>query len=179
MKVILSRSVKVILNIINLEKIWAYSTWFPVTGDKCFFVSIRYNHKCTPKTITVQKKDIPKIKEKVKGVENKDTGKFVNNADDVVFKQSSIDKAFSKHRNDFGNYPDGSKTSVQLFKNDVSELINIGVQKQGKYRNFEGTHIYNEETKQWTFINSDGTMNTAFKLSESQYKYLVEKGVVK
>ena len=113
-----------------------------------------------------------------KGV-SKGTGKLVKNADDVVFKQSSIDKAFSKHRNDFGSYPDGSKSSVELFKNDVSELINSGVQKQGKYRNVEGTHIYNETTKQWTFINSDGTMNTAFKLSESQYKYLVEKGVVK
>ncbi len=125
-------------------------------------------------------KQVDRVEDAVRGAsKTKGTGKFVNNADDVVFKQSSIDKAFSKHSNDFGNYPDGSKSSVELFKNDVSELINTGVQKQGKYRNVEGTHIYNETTKQWTFINSDGTMNTAFKLSESQYKYLVEKGVVK
>jgi len=42
--------------------------------DKCFFDSIRYNYKCTSKTITVPKKDIPKIKEKVKGVEGKGVG---------------------------------------------------------------------------------------------------------
>ncbi|TDL32829.1 hypothetical protein E2R51_09160 [Jeotgalibacillus sp. S-D1] len=105
--------------------------------------------------------------------------KIVKNAEDVVFKQSSLDKAFSKHKNDFGSYPDGSKSSVDLFKNDVSELINTGVQKQGKYRNIEGTHIYNETTKQWTFINSDGTLNTAFKLSDKQVAYLIETGVVK
>ncbi|PVC66652.1 hypothetical protein C2I27_16905 [Priestia megaterium] len=132
----------------------------------------------------VEKVEKPGGKANAEGVHDqaavaKGTGKFVNNADDVVFKQNSIDKAFSKHRNDFGSYPDGSKSSVELFKNDVSELINTGVQKQGKYRNVEGTHIYNETTKQWTFINSDGTMNTAFKLSDSQYKYLIEKGVVK
>ncbi|WP_353479631.1 pre-toxin TG domain-containing protein [Priestia aryabhattai] len=132
----------------------------------------------------VEKVEKPGGKANAEGVHDqaavaKGTGKFVHNADDVVFKQSSIDKAFSKHRNDFGSYPDGSKSSVELFKNDVSELINTGVQKQGKYRNVEGTHIYNETTKQWTFINSDGTMNTAFKLSDSQYKYLIEKGVVK
>lgn len=106
-------------------------------------------------------------------------GKLINNANDVVFKQSSLDKAFTKHRDDFGIYPDGSKSSVEIFKNDVSELIDTGVQKQGKYRTIEGTHIYNETTKQWVFINSDGTMNTAFKLSDSQHKYLIETGVVK
>ncbi|NME07822.1 colicin D domain-containing protein, partial [Psychrobacillus sp. BL-248-WT-3] len=123
-------------------------------------------------------KDAKKSVEDVE-IETKGTGKFISSADDVVFKQSSIDKAFSKHRKDFGSYPDGSKSSVELFKNDVSELINTGVRKQGKYRNVEGTHIYNEDNKQWTFINSDGTMNTAFKLSDSQYKYLIDKGVVK
>ncbi|MED4013181.1 hypothetical protein P4606_21075 [Priestia aryabhattai] len=88
----------------------------------------------------VEKVEKPGGKANAEGVHDqagvaKGTGKFVNNADDVVFKQSSIDKAFSKHRNDFGSYPDGSKSSVELFKNDVSELINTGVQKQGKYRN--------------------------------------------
>jgi len=112
-------------------------------------------------------------------IDTKGTVKFVSNAENVVFKQSSLDKAFTKHKNDFGSYPDGSKSSVELFKNDISELINTGVQKQGKYRNVEGTHIYNEATKQWTFINSDGTLNTAFKLSDIQLKYLIETGVVK
>lgn len=73
----------------------------------------------------------------------------------------------------------GSKSSVELSKRDVSKLINNGIQKQGKYRSFQGTHIFNENTKQWTFINSDGTFNTAFKLSDSQFKYLLETGVVK
>lgn len=40
-------------------------------------------------------------------------------------------------------------------------------------------YIYNASTRQWTFINSDGTLNTAFKLSETQFKYLLETGVVK
>lgn len=111
--------------------------------------------------------------------EKPDEGKFIKSADEVIFNQSSIDKAFSKHRDDFGNYPDGSKASVELFKKDISELINTGVQKQGIYRNDEGTHIYNETTKQWTFINLDGTMNTAFKLSDVQFKYLIETGVVR
>ncbi|MCI9287857.1 MAG: hypothetical protein HFJ57_07935 [Clostridia bacterium] len=41
------------------------------------------------------------------------------------------------------------------------------------------THIYNPNTKQWAFINSDGTFNTAFKLSDTQYKYLIETGDVR
>jgi len=56
--------------------------------------------------------------------------KIVNSADDVIFKQSSIDKAFTKHCADFGKY-------------------------------------------------ADGTFNTAFKLSDNQFKYLLESGDVK
>ncbi|MDG5471386.1 T7SS effector LXG polymorphic toxin [Jeotgalibacillus sp. ET6] len=105
--------------------------------------------------------------------------KITTSVEEVKFKQSSLDKAFAKHKNDFGTYPDGSQSSVELFKNDIIKLINSGVQKKGKYRNIEGTHIYNIDTKQWAFINSDGTMNTAFKLSEKQVDYLVKTGVVK
>lgn len=105
--------------------------------------------------------------------------KIVNSADDVVFKQSSIDKAFTKHSADFGKYADGSKASLQQFQNDVSNLINNGIQKSGTWKGVEGTHIYNATTKQWAFVNADGTFNTAFKLSDNQFKYLLESGVVK
>jgi hypothetical protein len=119
------------------------------------------------------------VKDTEKAIDNASKVKAVNNVDEVIFKQSSLDKAFTKHKNDFGSYPDGSKSSVELFRKDISQLINTGIQKQGKYRSFEGTHIYNASTRQWTFINSDGTLNTAFKLSETQFKYLLETGVVK
>lgn len=99
--------------------------------------------------------------------------------DDVSYRQSSIDKAFSKHSGDFGVYPDGSKASVELFKNDLNNLLETGVQKSGTWYGNQGTHVYNPTTKQWAFYNADGSFNTAFKLSESQLKYLIETGVVR
>ena len=105
--------------------------------------------------------------------------KIIESSDKVTFRQSSIDKAFGKHSADFGVYPDGSKASVELFKNDIKNLINTGTQKSGTYRATAGTHIYNPSTKQWVFINFDGSFNTAFKLSVDQFKYLIETGVVK
>ncbi|WP_020620880.1 hypothetical protein [Paenibacillus daejeonensis] len=56
--------------------------------------------------------------------------RIIQSADDVVFNQSSIDKAFGKHRTDFGNYPDGKSASVNLFKNDVKNLIETGTGKK-------------------------------------------------
>lgn len=97
----------------------------------------------------------------------------------MKYNQSSIDKAFSKHSTDFGSYPDGSKVSVEAFKNDINNLIETGVQKEGYYRDTFGTHVYNAETAQWAFFNSDNTFNTAFKLGSEQFKYLIETGVVK
>lgn len=93
--------------------------------------------------------------------------------------QSSIDKAFTKHKGDFGNYADGSKASVQQFQNDVSQLINTGTQKAGTWKGVEGTHIYNQSTQQWEFVNADGSFNTAFKLSSQQFEHLINTGVVK
>jgi pyocin large subunit-like protein len=105
--------------------------------------------------------------------------KIINSSDDVTISNKSIDKAFGKHGQDFGNYADGTKFSVDQFKSDVKNLIDTGVQKSGTWKGVSGTHIYNPDTQQWVFINSDGTLNTAFKLSESQFKYLLETGVVK
>jgi hypothetical protein len=105
--------------------------------------------------------------------------KIIKSADDVIFKQSSIDKAFGKHAADFGKYPDGSNASVKLFVNDVKKLINTGIQKSGTWYGRQGTHIYNPTTRQWAFINLDGTFNTALKLSPDQFKYLIETGAVR
>lgn len=105
--------------------------------------------------------------------------KIVKGSEDITFKQSSIDKAFTKHGSDFGNYNDGSKASLQQFQNDICNLINNGIQKPGTWKGVEGTHIYDIATKLWVFINADGTFNTAFKLSDIQLKYLQENGVVK
>ena len=104
--------------------------------------------------------------------------KFIESADGVIFKQNSVDKAFGKHRNDFGVYPDGSNTSVNAFIEDVKKLINSGSQKAGKYRGTSGIHIYDETSRQWVFINDDGTFNTCFKLGDSQWKYLMEGGEI-
>jgi len=98
---------------------------------------------------------------------------------DVDFKQKSVDKAFGKHKQDFGNYSDGSKASVNSFTNDVKKLIDSGKQKSGTWRGTKGTHVYDSKTKQWAFINEDGSFNTAFKLGEEQYKHLIKTGVVK
>jgi len=85
---------------------------------------------------------------------------------DVTYNQSSVDKAFTKHSQDFGSYADGSQTSVNQFKSDISSFIDSSssVQKTGTWWGSQGTHIYNPNTNQWVFINSDGTFNTAFKL---------------
>jgi hypothetical protein len=98
---------------------------------------------------------------------------------DIDFKQKSVDKAFGKHGKDFGNYPDGSKASVNAFINDVKKLIDIGVQKAGTWRGVKGTHVYDPKTRLWVFINENGTLNTAFKLSEEQFKHLLKTGIVK
>ena len=105
--------------------------------------------------------------------------KIIKSADDVSYRQSSFDKAFSKHKGDFGSYPDGSNASKALFKNDINNLLENGLQKSGTYRATPGTHVYNPSTRQWAFYNADGSFNTAFKLSPDQYKYLIETGVVK
>lgn len=34
-------------------------------------------------------------------------------------------------------------------------------------------------TRKWAFTNLGGTFNTAFKLSETQFNYLIETGVAK
>ena len=107
------------------------------------------------------------------------TNKIIKNAKDVIFNQSSLDKAFSKHSGDFGKYPDGSKVSIQHFREDVSKLINTGTQKSGSWKGVQGTHVYNMSTRQWAFINADGTFNTAFRLSRDQFDYLLKTGVVK
>ena len=120
--------------------------------------------------------DISKLLVKAIG---RGAGKTVKSADYVVFNQSSIDKAFTKHRGDFGNYADGSKASVNQFKNDISQIVNAGTQKVGTWKGVQGTHIYNEATHQWAFINADGSFNTAFKLSQQQYDHLINTGVVK
>ncbi|MBC1288882.1 hypothetical protein HB782_07240 [Listeria welshimeri] len=98
---------------------------------------------------------------------------------DVDFKQKSVDKAFGKHGKDFGNYPDGGKASVNAFIDDIKKLIDTGVQKEGTWRGVKGTHVYNQKTRLWAFINEDGTLNTAFKLSDEQFKHLLETGIVK
>ena len=99
----------------------------------------------------------------------------------MTYNDSSVDKAFSKHRGDFGSYPDGSGNSVNSFKNDLSSFIDNpnNIQKPGTWWGSEGTHVFNPNTNQWVFINSDGTFNTAFKLSIEQMKHLLETGVVK
>lgn len=109
----------------------------------------------------------------------KGTGKIIKSADNVIFKQSSLDKAFSKHSKDFGNYKDGSNASVNKFKQDIMHLINTGNQKLGTWKGVKGTHIYNEKTRQWAFINENGTFNTAFKLDDRQWGYLIKTGAVK
>lgn len=43
----------------------------------------------------------------------------------------------------------------------------------------KGTHVYNPKKRLWAFINEDGTLNTAFKLSEEKLKHLLETGIVK
>jgi hypothetical protein len=98
---------------------------------------------------------------------------------DISFGQSSVDKAFGKHSGDFGNYADGSKASVNQFTNDLRNLADTGIQKSGIYRDTAGTHIFNSSTQQWMFVNSDGSFNTAFKLSPDQFNYLTQTGVVK
>lgn len=107
------------------------------------------------------------------------SNKLIKSADDVVFNQKSIDKAFGKHSGDFGKYPDGKSASVGQFKNDLKDFIETNTQKSGTYYGNQGTHIYNESTQQWVFVNSDSTFNTAFKLSPDQFKYLIETGVVR
>lgn len=100
-------------------------------------------------------------------------------SENIVFKEKSIGKAFSKHRDDFGNYKDGGKTSVEAFKCDVKKLIDNGIHKEGTWKGVKGVHIYDSNTRLWTFINNDGVMNTAFKLSKEQLEYLLKTGVVK
>ena len=107
------------------------------------------------------------------------TGTRIISVDDVSYGQSSLDKAFCKHSGDFGTYPDGSDTSVELFRSDINNLLINGAQKSGTYRSTFGTHVYNLVTQQWAFFNADGTFNTAFKLSSDQFMYLIETGVVK
>ena len=99
--------------------------------------------------------------------------------DSVFYPQSSLDKAFAKHRNDFGNYPDGSNISKTLFQNDINSLLANGLQKKGTYRSTPGIHVYHPATLQWVFYRLDGSFVTAFRLSLEQYKYLIETGVVK
>lgn len=53
------------------------------------------------------------------------------------------------------------------------------MQKEGTWRGVKGTHVYDQKTRLWAFINEDGTLNTAFKLSEEQFKHLLEMGIVK
>ena len=105
----------------------------------------------------------------IEAVEEDNGAKIINSADDVLYNSKSIDKAFGKHSGDFGSYIDGSSLSVKLFEQDVKDLINTGVQKSGTWYGRQGTHIYNPSTRQWAFINADGTFNTAFKLSPEQY----------
>ncbi|EAD9711470.1 hypothetical protein AF112_14340, partial [Listeria monocytogenes] len=124
-------------------------------------------------------KDKAKSDNATKAAEEASGAKLINSADDVVYNGKSVDKAFGKHGKDFGSYPDGSSSSVKLFEQDVKELINTGVQKSGTWYGKQGTHIYNPTTKQWTFINEDGTFNTAFKLSSEQFNYLIKTGVVR
>ncbi|MFV0288318.1 MAG: hypothetical protein ACK5HR_02525 [Mycoplasmatales bacterium] len=52
------------------------------------------------------------------------------------------------------------------------------MQKNGTYRGNEGTHIYDEDTHLWVFINEDGSYNTGFKLNDSQYKNLINRGSI-
>ena len=80
-----------------------------------------------------------------------------------------------------GNYPDGGKTSVSQFQNDISKFIDSpsNIQKSGSWWGTQGTHVYNPNTGQWVFINADGTFNTAFKLSVEQLQHLNTTGVVK
>lgn len=61
---------------------------------------------------------------------------------------------------------------------NLKSLIGFEVQKNGIYRATSGTHIYNPSTQQWMFFNSDGSFNTAFKLSAEQFKNLIKTGVV-
>ncbi|TDW14693.1 RHS repeat-associated protein [Breznakia blatticola] len=127
------------------------------------------------------KKDDDDDKKKDKN-KNSDKGSNSNiKGNDVTYNQRSVDKAFGKHGSDFGNYPDGSKGSIQQYQNDISKFIDSpnNIQKPGTWWGSQGTHIYNPTTNQWVFINADGTFNTGFKLSADQMKYLIETGVVK
>jgi hypothetical protein len=105
--------------------------------------------------------------------------KIIISGDNINYGQSSLDKAFSKHSADFGTYQDGSNASKELFKNDINNLLENGVQKSGTYRATPGTHVYNPSTRQWAFYDLNGKFVTAFKLGPDQYKYLIETGVVK
>ena len=97
----------------------------------------------------------------------------------VKFNQSSLDKAFNKHRDVFGNYTDGSKDSVNQFKNDRIDFIdNTSIHFTGSYRGQEGIHVINPITRQWIFINSNGFFNTAFQLNLEQLRNLFERGSV-
>jgi hypothetical protein len=58
-------------------------------------------------------------------------------------------------------------------------LIDTGTQKSGTWKGVQRTHIYNENTRQWVFINADGSFNTAFILDDNQWKYLLSTGAVK
>ncbi|MPM58556.1 hypothetical protein SDC9_105387 [bioreactor metagenome] len=105
--------------------------------------------------------------------------KIIRSADDINYGQSSLDKAFSKHSADFGTYSDGSDVSKDLFKSDLNNLLETGLQKSGTYRTTPGTHVYNPSTRQWAFYDANGNFVTAFKLGPDQFKYLIETGVVK
>ncbi|WP_144399617.1 hypothetical protein [Pilibacter termitis] len=97
---------------------------------------------------------------------------------EIIFNGSSVDKAFSKHRDAFGKYPDGTKNSINAFISDLKKFADTGVQKKGSWKQFKGTHIYDPKTKNWMFINQDGSFNTAFRLNDEQYKHLIESGKV-
>ena len=105
--------------------------------------------------------------------------KIISSVDDINYGQSSLDKAFSKHSADFGAYSDGSNLSKDLFKSDINNLLETGLQKSGAYRATPGTHVYNPSTRQWAFYDANGNFVTAFKLGPDQFKYLIETGVVK
>ena len=78
--------------------------------------------------------------------------KIIRSADDINYGQSSLDKAFSKHSGDFGTYSDGSNVSKDLFRNDLDNMLETGLQKSGTYRTTSGTHVYNSSTRQWAFL---------------------------
>ena len=71
------------------------------------------------------------------------------------------------------------RAKIEQTLETISQLINTGTKKAGIWKSVKGTDIYNETTKQWTFINADGSFNTAFKLSSKQYENLISTGVVK